>query len=42
MTASFFILRDFGKRFTSLKWRVESLEDDRLLEAYRREGYDVD
>ena len=41
MAASFFILRDYRKNIGSLAERVEDLEYDRLCEAYRREGYEV-
>jgi len=42
MAASFFILRDCRKSLDSLNGRVEDLEHDRLCEAYRRQGYEVD
>jgi len=40
--ASFFILRDYGKRLDTLTGRVDDLEYDRLREAYRQQGYEVD
>jgi len=42
MAASFFILRDYRNELSALGGRVEDLEHDRLLEAYRRAGYEVD
>lgn len=42
MAASFFILRDNRNELDALGGRVEDLEYDRLLEAYRRAGYEVD
>ena len=42
LAASFFVLRDYRKELDALDERVEDLEYDRLLEAYRREGYEVD
>ena len=40
--ASFFMLRNYRKDHAHLKGRVEDLEHDRLLEAYRQAGYEVD
>ena len=42
VAASFFVLRDYRKELDALDERVEDLEYDRLLKAYRREGYEVD
>ena len=41
MAASFFVLRGCCKKHAALSGRVEDLEYDRLCEAYRREGYEV-
>ena len=42
MAASFFALRGYHENLSALGERVEDLEYDRLREAYRREGYEVD
>jgi len=42
MAASFFVLRDYRNELSALGGRVEDLEYDRLREAYRRAGYEVD
>ena len=42
MTASFFVLRKHRNELFDMCKRIEDLEYDRLLEAYRRAGYDVD
>lgn len=42
VAASFFVLRGYRYELFALGRRVEDLEYDRLLEAYRREGYEMD
>ena len=42
MAASFFVLRGYRNELSDMCKRVEDLEYDRLLEAYRRAGYEVD
>ena len=42
MAASFFMLRDYRNEISALGGRVEDLEFDRLREAYRQAGYEVE
>jgi len=42
VAASFFMLRDYRNELSALGGRVEDLEYDRLREAYRQAGYEVD
>ena len=40
--ASFFIIRYIRNDVNALEERVEDLEYDRLCEAYRKAGYEID
>jgi len=42
MAASFFMLRDCHSKLSAFDGRVEDLEYDRLREAYKQAGYEVD
>jgi len=42
IAASFFIARNTRNKLHALQERVEDLEYDRLGEAYRQAGYEVD
>lgn len=42
LAAYFFVLKRYGANLFRLDQRVGFLEHDRLCEAYKQQGYDVD